>query len=144
MRMATHCGKPLQALVIPVAHDNLNAASRGAPLGIQGVSMETISRISSMLETGTVLFLRVCIQLHSVLSVTNLLCVPPARELTLEAAQSAGSAKLAAKLNYPSRTLTVSQIKKLLESRNDREVLDGMRRVISVCVPPASCCRYIS
>jgi hypothetical protein len=27
-----------------------------------------------------------------------------------------------------------AQIKKLLDSRNDREVLDGLRKVISVCV----------
>ncbi|KAL2006222.1 hypothetical protein VTN00DRAFT_9876 [Thermoascus crustaceus] len=66
--------------------------------------METISRISSMLET--------------------------ARELTLEAAQSASSK--GSRSSYSSRSLTVSHIKKLLDSRNDREVLDGMRRVISL------------
>ncbi|KAJ9234317.1 adaptin N terminal region-domain-containing protein [Paecilomyces variotii] len=79
--------------------------------------METISRISSMLET--------------------------ARELTLEAAQSAGSANIA-KPNYSARGLTVSHIKKLLESRNDREVLDGMRRVISLMYRSEPCLPFFS
>ncbi|KAJ5620004.1 hypothetical protein N7510_003988 [Penicillium lagena] len=67
--------------------------------------METISRISSMLET--------------------------ARELTLEAAQSAASNR-SSKPDYSSRTYSVAHIKKLLDSRHEREVLDGMRRVISL------------
>ncbi|OOQ89273.1 AP-3 adaptor complex subunit beta [Penicillium brasilianum] len=67
--------------------------------------METISRISSMLET--------------------------ARELTLEAAQSAASNR-GTSIDYNSRTYSVPHIKKLLDSRNEREVLDGMRKVISL------------
>ncbi|KAJ6036850.1 hypothetical protein N7540_001129 [Penicillium herquei] len=67
--------------------------------------METISRISSMLET--------------------------ARELTLEAAQSAASNRIA-RTDSSSRTYNVAQIKKLLDSRHEREVLDGMRKVISL------------
>ncbi|GIJ86073.1 AP-3 complex subunit beta [Aspergillus pseudoviridinutans] len=67
--------------------------------------METISRISSMLET--------------------------ARELTLEAAQSAALSR-GSSTGLMSRNHSASQIKKLLESRNDREVLDGMRKVISL------------
>ncbi|KAJ5690341.1 hypothetical protein N7462_004733 [Penicillium macrosclerotiorum] len=67
--------------------------------------METISRISSMLET--------------------------ARELTLEAAQSAASNR-SSKPDYGSRTYSVAHIKKLLDSRHERDVLDGMRRVISL------------
>ncbi|KAF3384286.1 AP-3 complex subunit beta-2 [Penicillium rolfsii] len=67
--------------------------------------METISRISSMLET--------------------------ARELTLEAAQSAASNR-SSNIDYNSRTYSVPHIKKLLDSRHEREVLDGMRRVISL------------
>ena len=31
------------------------------------------------------------------------------------------------------KTLPAAQIKKLLDSRSDREVLDGLRKVISVC-----------
>ncbi|KAL4968733.1 AP-3 complex subunit beta [Aspergillus stella-maris] len=67
--------------------------------------METISRISSMLET--------------------------ARELTLEAAQSAAMSR-GTGIGTSSRELGVSHIKKLLDSRNDREVLDGLRRIISL------------
>lgn len=54
-----------------------------------------------------------------------------ARELTLEAAQSATSNR-SSKTDYSSRTYSVAHIKKLLDSRHEREVLDGMRRVISV------------
>ncbi|KAJ5127768.1 hypothetical protein N7448_008547 [Penicillium atrosanguineum] len=67
--------------------------------------METISRISSMLET--------------------------ARELTLEAAQSAASTR-SSNTDYSSQSYSVASIKKLLDSRHEREVLDGMRRVISL------------
>ncbi|PKX97419.1 AP-3 complex subunit beta [Aspergillus novofumigatus IBT 16806] len=67
--------------------------------------METISRISSMLET--------------------------ARELTMEAAQSASLTR-GSSTGLVSRNHSASQIKKLLESRNDREVLDGMRKVIAL------------
>ncbi|KAL3464283.1 adaptin N terminal region-domain-containing protein [Aspergillus heterothallicus] len=67
--------------------------------------METISRISSMLET--------------------------ARELTLEAAQSAALSR-GTGIGSSSRNLSVSHIKKLLDSRSDRDVLDGMRRIISL------------
>jgi hypothetical protein len=49
-----------------------------------------------------------------------------ARELTLDAAQSARSSRSTTK------TLPAAHIKKLLDSRNDREVLDGLRRVIGV------------
>ncbi|KAI4254569.1 MAG: hypothetical protein LQ352_003008 [Teloschistes flavicans] len=70
--------------------------------------MESISRISSMLET--------------------------ARELTLEAAQSAGAAR---SLNpRPPRDLPFLQVKKLLDSRNDRDILEGLRKVISNVASP--------
>src|ERR1700709_35957 len=61
--------------------------------------MESISRISSLLET--------------------------ARDLTLEAARDAGPRK-------STRPLPAQQIKKLLDSRNERDVLDGLRRVIAM------------
>ncbi|KAL4821369.1 adaptin N terminal region-domain-containing protein [Aspergillus spinulosporus] len=67
--------------------------------------METISRISSMLET--------------------------ARELTLEAAQSAAISR-GTGIGTSSRDLGVTHIKKLLDSRSDRDVLDGLRRIISL------------
>ncbi|KAH9883605.1 ARM repeat-containing protein [Xylariomycetidae sp. FL2044] len=62
--------------------------------------MESISRISTLLES--------------------------ARELTLDAAQAARSTRTT------TRSLPTPQLKKLLDSRNDREVLDGLRRVISM------------
>ncbi|KAF2143772.1 uncharacterized protein K452DRAFT_247189 [Aplosporella prunicola CBS 121167] len=63
--------------------------------------MESMTRISSMLET--------------------------ARDLTLEAARDASSAR-----KPSSRPLPALQIKKLLDSRHDREVLEGLRRVIAM------------
>ncbi|KAL2830766.1 adaptin N terminal region-domain-containing protein [Aspergillus cavernicola] len=71
--------------------------------------METISRISSMLET--------------------------ARELTLEAAQSAAMSR-GTGIGTSSRNSSVSHIKKLLDSRSDRDVLDGMRQIISLMYRP--------
>ncbi|KAH9807821.1 AP-3 complex subunit beta-1 [Teratosphaeria destructans] len=67
--------------------------------------MESISRISSLLET--------------------------ARDLTLEAARDVGPRK-------STRPLPALHIKKLLDSRNEREVLDGLRRVIAMqyATPP--------
>ncbi|KAK4169979.1 adaptin N terminal region-domain-containing protein [Cladorrhinum sp. PSN259] len=49
-----------------------------------------------------------------------------ARELTLDAASAARSSRSS------SKPLDRTQIKKLLDSRNEREVLDGLRRVISM------------
>ena len=48
-----------------------------------------------------------------------------ARDLTLEAARDAGPRK-------STRPLPAAQIKKLLDSRNERDVLDGLRRVVAV------------
>ncbi|ETS83576.1 hypothetical protein PFICI_05452 [Pestalotiopsis fici W106-1] len=62
--------------------------------------MESISRISTLLEN--------------------------ARELTLDAAQAARSTRVTTK------SLPIAQLKKLVDSRNEREVLDGLRRVISM------------
>ncbi|KAH6659264.1 adaptin N terminal region-domain-containing protein [Truncatella angustata] len=62
--------------------------------------MESISRISTLLEN--------------------------ARELTLDAAQAARSTRTTTK------SLPTAQLKKLVDSRNEREVLDGLRRVISM------------
>jgi hypothetical protein len=52
-----------------------------------------------------------------------------ARDLTLDAAQAARSSRSSTK-NPPA-----AQIKKFLDSRNDRDVLDGLRKVISVRLP---------
>ena len=60
-----------------------------------------------------------------------LLTLCPARELTLEAAQNAGSTRSLTSRSA-ARDLPFSHIKKLLDSRNDREILEGLRKVISV------------
>lgn len=67
--------------------------------------MESLSRISSLLET--------------------------ARDLTLEAAQSASAAGRIS--HKDGKYGTPAETKKLLNSRMEREVLDGLRRVIAVC-----------
>ena len=54
-----------------------------------------------------------------------------ARELTLEAAQYTGSARTI-NTRASTRDLPFLQVKKLLDSRNDREILEGLRKVISV------------
>ena len=85
--------------------------------------MESLSRISSLLESGTydpVLYIIVNFTLY-------ILTLDIARDLTLDAAQAARSSRTS------SKTLQPAQIKKLLDSRNDREILDGLRKVISVC-----------
>ncbi|OKL56169.1 hypothetical protein UA08_08582 [Talaromyces atroroseus] len=79
--------------------------------------METISRISSMLEA--------------------------ARDLTIEAAQSAGSSR-SLRSTETSRTPSSAQIKKLLDSRNDRDILDGLRKVISLMYESDTCLQYFS
>ncbi|TVY55231.1 AP-3 complex subunit beta-1, partial [Lachnellula suecica] len=61
-----------------------------------------------------------------------------ARELTLDAAQSARSSRSSLK------TLSTAQIKKLLDSRNDREVLEGLRRVISMMYRSQNCLPFFS
>ncbi|KAK8090536.1 hypothetical protein PG994_000041 [Apiospora phragmitis] len=63
--------------------------------------MESISRISSLLES--------------------------ARELTLDAAQAARSNTRTA-----TKSLPTAQLKKLLDSRNEREIQDGLRRVTAM------------
>ena len=55
-----------------------------------------------------------------------MLTSPIARELTLDAAQSARGARTS------NKSLPAAQITKLLDSRNEREVLEGLRKVISV------------
>lgn len=74
--------------------------------------MESLSRISSLLES--------------------------ARELTLDAAQSARSSRSYTKI------LPAAQIKKLLDSRSDRDVLDGLRKVISLMYRSQPCLTFFS
>ena len=74
-----------------------------------------------------VCFLSTSWRLHSRINADSL----PARELTLDAAQSARSAR---STRSSTKTLPAAQVKKLLDSRNDREILDGLRKVVSVCL----------
>jgi hypothetical protein len=87
--------------------------------------MESISRISSVLESGMFLVFP-----KDLLSwCEGSADVFEARDLTLDAAQAARNPRSSTK------TPSATQIKKLLDSRNDREVLDGLRKVISVRLP---------
>ncbi|CAF9920561.1 MAG: AP-3 complex subunit beta [Alectoria fallacina] len=71
------------------------------------------------------------------------LILTSARELTLEAAQSAGSARTVN--SRPSnRELPFAQTKKLLDSRNDREILEGLRKVISMMYRSKPCLPFFS
>lgn len=77
--------------------------------------MESISRISSLLET--------------------------ARDLTLEAARDASNAR-----KTPARPLPSAQLKKLLDSRSERDVLEGLRRVVTMSYrqPPSQTLPFFS
>lgn len=80
-----------------------------------GAAMESISRISSLLET--------------------------ARDLTLEAARDASSARRSTAKELPS-----GQLKKLLDSRSEREILEGLRRVVTMSYrqPPSQTLPFFS
>jgi hypothetical protein len=58
-------------------------------------------------------------------------CNSPARDLTLEAAQAATVSKLL-KSGSSSRSIPFAKLKSLLDSRSDRDILEGLRKVISV------------
>ncbi|XP_014560143.1 hypothetical protein COCVIDRAFT_23576 [Bipolaris victoriae FI3] len=64
-----------------------------------------------------------------------------ARDLTLEAARDASNVRRA-----PTRELPSSQLKKLLDSRSERDVLEGLRRVITMSYrqPPAQTLPFFS
>jgi AP-3 complex subunit beta len=53
-----------------------------------------------------------------------------ARDLTLEAARDASNVRRA-----PTKELPSGQLKKLLDSRAERDVLEGLRRVVTVGLP---------
>ena len=54
-----------------------------------------------------------------------------ASDLTLEAARDASNVRRA-----PTKELPSGQLKKLLDSRSERDVLEGLRRVITVSIAP--------
>ncbi|KAI9770537.1 MAG: AP-3 complex subunit beta [Geoglossum simile] len=79
--------------------------------------MEPVSRISVMLEA--------------------------ARDLTLEAAQSAGSASRSFRRDT-GKNVPAVLIKKLLDSRNDRDILEGLRKIISMMYRSQPCLPFFS
>lgn len=97
---------------------NVSQLCRGQ-LPVSAGKMESISRISTLLENGKAAS-------NLALSERAATNNPPARELTLDAAQAARSTRTTTK------SLPTAQLKKLVDSRNEREVLDGLRRVISM------------
>lgn len=56
--------------------------------------------------------------------------LPTARDLTLEAARDASYVR-----KTSTRVLPQAQLKKLLDSRSERDVLEGLRRVVTVRRP---------
>lgn len=55
-----------------------------------------------------------------------------ARDLTLEAAQAIGLSKALKGGSSSSRSIPFAKLKGLLDSRSDRDILEGLRKVISV------------
>jgi hypothetical protein len=82
--------------------------------------METVSRASSFMDPG-----------ESNMDPSWFLHTHPsqARDLTVEAAQVMGLTKA---LKSTSRNMPFTKIKTLLDSRSDRDILDGLKRVVSV------------
>jgi hypothetical protein len=66
-----------------------------------------------------------------------------ARDLTVEAAQAIGIGK-ALKSGGPSKGLPFAKLKALLDSRSDRDILDGLRRVIAMIYQNKPCLPYFS
>lgn len=55
-----------------------------------------------------------------------------ARDLTVEAAQAMGLSKALKGGGSSSRSVSFEKLKALLDSRSDRDIIDGLKRVISV------------
>jgi vesicle coat complex subunit len=66
-----------------------------------------------------------------------------ARDLTVEAASAIGISK-ALKSNSTAKSLPFVKLKALLDSRNEREILDGLRKVISMIYQNKPCLPYFS
>ena len=67
----------------------------------------------------------------------------PARDLTVEAASAIGITK-ALKSGSSSKSIPFARLKALLDSRSDREILEGLRRVISMIYQNKPCLPYFS
>ena len=67
----------------------------------------------------------------------------PARDLTVEAASVIGISK-ALKSGSSSKSIPFAKLKALLDSRSDRDILEGLRRVISMIYQNKPCLPYFS
>ncbi|KPI35092.1 AP-3 complex subunit beta-2 [Cyphellophora attinorum] len=67
----------------------------------------------------------------------------PARDLTAEAAQAVGVGR-AVRTGGPSKGLSHAKLKALLDSRSDREILDGLRRVVAMIYQNKPCLPFFS
>lgn len=74
--------------------------------------------------------------MESIARISSLL--ESARDLTIDAAQSARSSR------GPQKNIPAAQIKKLLDSRHEREVLEGLRKVISMMYRSQPCLPFFS
>lgn len=103
--------------------------------------MESISKISGLIETGMrpqhstpapanrAIMESIRWELPQPLPQPKLMLIPKtARDLTLEAARDVGPRR-------STKPLPAAQIKKMLDSRNEKDVLDGLRRVVAVRTP---------
>ncbi|KIX08302.1 uncharacterized protein Z518_02958 [Rhinocladiella mackenziei CBS 650.93] len=80
--------------------------------------MESVSRISSLMD--------------------------PARELTVEAAQAMSLSKSLKGGGSSSRNIPFAKLKALLDSRNDRDILEGLKKVTSMMFQNKPCLPYFS
>lgn len=86
--------------------------------------MESLSRVSSLMDPGEQATMDPSWLLHTDQS--------QARDLTVEAAQAIGLSKALKGGGSSSRSIPFAKLKSLLDSRSDRDILEGLRRVISV------------
>ncbi|KAK5060014.1 hypothetical protein LTR84_009898 [Exophiala bonariae] len=67
-----------------------------------------------------------------------------ARDLTLEAAQAIGLSKALKGGSSSSRSIPFAKLKGLLDSRSDRDILEGLRKVIAMIYQNKPCLPYFS
>ena len=67
----------------------------------------------------------------------------PARDLTIEAAQVIGLGKTL-KAGSSSKTIPFAKLKALLDSRSDRDIIDGLRKVVGMIYMNKPCLPYFS
>jgi len=85
--------------------------------------MESVSRITTIMDPGTSSMESSWLQFAD--------RVRPVRDLTVEAASAAAFSK-ALKSGPSSRNVTTAKLKALLDSRSDRDILEGLKKVVSV------------